>query len=328
MITRSRGRPMISWFLSLLFFALPASYAVAQTYPSKPIRMLLPFPAGGPSDIIGRALGQRLSEQMGESVVPDNRGGAGGNVGLSVAAKMAPDGYNIVVATPGIALSPSLYENLGYDPKEDLVSIARLAAIENVLVVHPSVPARNLREFVKLARTHPGTLNYGSGGAGTTNHLANELLKTLQNIDMVHVPYKGATLAAVALIGGEIDEVIVSVPSSLPFIRSGKLRALAVLSEKRVAPLPEVPTSSEAGIPEFKMSIWYGLLAPRGLSNELVQRLNQETVKALNTTELRDQFTKQGIEPWPGTPADLETLIRSETVRFAAIVKKAGLKKR
>ena len=289
-------------------------------YPAKPIRLVLPFPPGAPSDIIGRALGNKLAEQLGVGVVADNRAGAGGNLGLEIVAKSPPDGYTIVVTTPAIALSPSLYLNLGYDPQKDLTPIARAATIENVLLVHPSVPAKTLRQFIELARKQPGKLNYGSGGAGTTNHLANELLKTLEKIDLVHVPYKGATVAAVALISGEIDEVVVSVASSLPYIRAGRVRPLAVLSEKRVATLPAVPTALESGVAGFTMSIWYGVLAPGRMPPELVTRLYQETVRALNSADLRKSFASQGVDPWPGTPAELDNLIRSETARYAKIV--------
>lgn len=296
-------------------------------YPTKPIRLVLPFPPGAPSDIIGRALGNKISEQMGVAVVADNRVGAGGNIGLGIVAKSLPDGYTIVVTTPAIALSPSLYAKLGYDAQKDLTPLARLAAIENVVLVHPAVPAKNLRDFVELARRQPGKLTYGSGGPGTTNHLANELLKSLEKIDMLHVPYKGATVAAVALMGAEVDEVIVSVASSLPYIRTGKVRPLAVLSEKRVAALPDVPTALESGVPGFTMSIWYGMLAPGRMPAELVARLNQEAVKALNSAELRKSFAAQGVDPWPGTPAEFDALIKSETARYAKIIEKAGLKK-
>jgi tripartite-type tricarboxylate transporter receptor subunit TctC len=307
--------------------ALPCAVWAQTAYPGKPIRLVLPFPPGAPSDIIGRALGSKLSEQMATPVVADNRVGAGGNVGLSIVAKALPDGYTIVITTPAIALSPSLYANLGYDPQKDLTPIARLAAIENVVLVHPAVPAKTLRDFVELARKQPGKLTYGSGGPGTTNHLANELLKSLEKIDLLHVPYKGATVAAVALMGAEVDEVIVSVASSLPYIRSGKVRAIAVLSEKRVAPLPDVPTAKEAGVPGFQMSIWYGMLAPGNMPKELVTRLNTEAVKALNSPEVRKSFGAQGVDPWPGTPAEFDSLIRSETARYAKIIERAGLKK-
>ena len=296
-------------------------------YPTKPIRLVLPFPPGAPSDIIGRALGNKISEQMGVAVVADNRVGAGGNIGLGIVAKSLPDGYTIVVTTPAIALSPSLYAKLGYDAQKDLTPLARLAAIENVVLVHPAVPAKNLRDFVELARRQPGKLTYGSGGPGTTNHLANELLKSLEKIDMLHVPYKGATVAAVALMGAEVDEVIVSVASSLPYIRTGKVRPLAVLSEKRVAALPDVPTALESGVPGFTMSIWYGMLAPGHMPKDLVTRLNQEAVKALGSADLRKSFATQGVDPWPGTPAEFDALIKSETARYAKIIERAGLKK-
>lgn len=318
----------------VLLAGLAAVYGAAAfgqqspaVYPAKPIRLVLPFPPGAPSDIVGRALGQKLAELLGVGVVADNRAGAGGNIGLAIVAKSPPDGYTIAITTPSIALSPSLYLNPGYDALKDLTPVARLATIENVLLVHPAVPAKTLRQFIDLARKQPGKLNYGSGGPGTTNHLANELLKTLEKIDIVHVPYKGATVAAVALMGGEVDEVVVSVASSLPFIRSGRVRPLAVLSQKRVAQLPDVPTALEAGVPGFTMSIWYGLLAPGQLPKELVARLNQETVKALQSPDLRKTLEAQGVDPWPGTPADFENLIRSETARFAKIIQQAGLKK-
>ena len=304
-----------------------ASTGSQQAYPTKSIRLVLPFPPGAPSDIIGRAVGNKLSQQLGVSVVADNRVGAGGNIGLGIVAKSLPDGYTIVVTTPAIALSPSLYLNLGYDPQKDLTPVARLAAIENVVLVHPGVPAKSLRDFVELARKQPGKLTYGSGGAGTTNHLANELLKSLEKIDILHVPYKGATVAAVALMGAEVDEVIVSVASSLPYIRTGKVRPIAVLSEKRVAALPDVPTAREAGVPGFYMSIWYGMLGPGQMPKELVTRLNQEAVKALASAELRKSFAAQGVDPWPGTPAEFDSLIKSETARYAKIIEKAGLKK-
>lgn len=301
--------------------------ALAQSYPSKPIRLVLPFPAAGPSDIVGRAVGQKLSEQLGENVVPDNRVGAGGSVGIAAVTKAPPDGYTVLVTSAAIAIIPSLYSNLSYDAARDLAPVARLATIENVLLVHPSVPARTLRQFVTLARANPGKLNYGSGGPGTTNHLANELLKNLEKINMVHVPYKGATLATVALIGGEVDEVIVSVASALPLIQTGKVRPLAVLSERRVATLPGVPTAKESGVDDFLMSIWYGMFAPAGTPREIISRLNREIMKALEAPAMRERMAAAGIDPWPGTPEQMAGLLRSETARFAKIIESAGLKK-
>lgn len=305
--------------------AVTDAVAQAAVYPSRPVRLLLPFPAGSPSDLLGRAVGQRLAEQLGVAVVPDNRVGAGGNLGLELASRAPGDGYTLVVASPGIALSPSLYAKLNYDAARDLAPIARLASVDNVMLVHPSVPARTLSEFLALARRHPGKLNYGSGGAGTTNHLANELLKLLARIDIVHVPYKGATLAANALMTGEVDQVIVSIPSTLGLVRAGKVRALAVLADKRSAALPEVPTSREAGLDGFTMSIWWALYGPGSLQPALQSRLNQETVRALSTAEFKAKLAAMGYDAWPSTPEELARFVHTETLRYARIVKSAGI---
>ena len=313
-------------FIAPLLAALFCGDAHAQAYPSKPIRVIIPNPIGGPSDILARTIGQRLAEQLGVSIVPDNRLGAAGNIGIAQVAKGTPDGYMLLVTSSVIAVSPSLYARLDYDAERDLTPVARLAAIPNVMVVHPSVPAKTLKQFVALARSQPGKLNFGSGGAGSTNHLANELLMSLEKIRMVHVPYKGATLAAIALMGGELDEVIVAVPSVLTHIRSGRLRALAVLSEERTPALPEVPTSKEAGVDNFIMKIWFGMFAPARTPAEIVARLNSELSKALAAPDFRKQLTSAGIEPWSGTADQLAQLVRTETVRYARIVKNAGLK--
>ena len=310
-----------------LALAAVATFAHGQSYPTKPIRLILPFPPGAPSDLVGRTIGQKMGEQMGQNLVPDNRTGAGGTVGLSLVAKSLPDGYTILVSSPTIALSPLLYSNLSYDVAKDFAPVARLASIENVMLVHPSVPAKTLREFIALARSNPGKLNYGSGGPGTTNHLANELLRSLEKLDMVHVPYKGATLATTALMGGEVDEVIVSVASVLPLIRAGRVRPLAVLSEKRVSTLPNVPTSTEAGFPNFKMSIWYGLFAPAGTPREIVTRLHREVARALDDPALRKHMANAGMDPWLGTPDDMGALLKNEMARYAKIIQSAGIRK-
>jgi tripartite-type tricarboxylate transporter receptor subunit TctC len=307
--------------------AAAAACAHAQSYPSKPIRLILPFPPGAPSDLVGRMIGQKMGEQMGQNLVPDNRTGAGGTVGLALVAKSPPDGYTVMVSSPTIALSPLLYSNLPYDVMRDFAPVARLASIENVLLVHPSVPAKTLKEFIALARAQPGKLNYGSGGPGTTNHLANELLKSLEKINMVHVPYKGATLATTALMGGEVDEVIVSVASVLPLIKAGRVKPLAVLSEKRVTTLPNVPTSTEAGLPNFKMSIWYGMFAPAGMPKEIVQRLYREAVKAYEDPALLKHMAAAGMDPWLGTPEQMGALLKNEMARYSKIIQAAGIKK-
>jgi len=316
----------IRFLMSLCATAICGT-ALAQSYPSKPIRLILPFAPGSPSDMVGRTIGQKMGAQMGQNLVPDNRASAGGTLGLTLAAKSPPDGYTVLVTSPTIVISPLLYANLQYDSLRDFAPVARLATIENVILVHPSVPAKTLKEFIALARANPGKLNYGSGGAGTTNHLANELLKSLQKINLVHVPYKGATLAAQALMGGEVDEVILAVAPALPFIRSGRVRALAVLSEKRVPTLPEVPTAEEAGMANFRMSIWYAMFAPAGTPREIVMHLYGEAGKALKDPELLQRMANAGMDPWPGTPEELGKLLRSEITRFAKIAQSAGLKK-
>jgi tripartite-type tricarboxylate transporter receptor subunit TctC len=303
-----------------------AGAACAQAYPAKPIRLVLPFPPGAPNDMVGRALGQKLSEQLGANVVPDNRAGAGGNVGIAAAAKSPPDGYTLLLSTPGIAISPSLYSKLGYDAARDFVPVARVTSIPNVMVVHPSVPAKTLKQFIALARAHPGKINFGSGGPGTTNHLANELLKSMERINMVHVPYKGATVGMMALIGGEVDQVILPVASGIPQIRAGRVRALAVLSESRVPSLPEVPTAKEAGVDNFVVTVWYGLFAPAGTPPAIVERLAREVIRALESPDLRKQLDAMGVDPWPGTPDELASLVRSETARFASLIKSIGLR--
>jgi tripartite-type tricarboxylate transporter receptor subunit TctC len=297
----------------------------AQAWPLKPIRMVVPFPAGASSDVVGRMLGQKISEQLGQQVVTDNRAGAGGNLGIGVAAKSPPDGYTIVLATASIAVSPALYSNPGYDPLRDLAPVARLTSIPNVMIVHPSVPAKTLRQFVSLARANPGKLNFGSGGAGTTNHLANELLKHLQKIDIVHVPYKGVTQAMTAMMGGEVAEVVMPVTTAAPQIRAGKVRALAVLTEQRIPTLPEVPTAIEAGVPGFTMPLWYGMFAPAATPREIVSRLSRELVRALEAPDMRERLTALGVDPWPGTPEQLGELLRVDIERYGAIARSAGL---
>jgi len=315
--------------LALLPLAVGQATAAAgaQSYPVKPLRLIVPFPAGASSDIVGRMLGDKLSEQMGEQVLADNRPGAGGNVGIGFTAKSPPDGYTMVIATSSIAVSPSLYLKLGYDPVKDLAPVARLTSIPNVLVVHPSIPAKTLRQFIALARAHPGKLNFGSGGAGTTNHLANELLKHLEKVDIVHVPYKGVTQAMLAMMGGEVDEVVMPVASALTHIRAGKVRALVVLSQARISTLPDVPTAIEAGVPGLTLTVWYGMFAPAATPREIVTRLNRELVKALETPDLRERLAAIGVDPWPGTPEQLGELLRSEIETFGRVVRAANLPK-
>ncbi|MES2561150.1 MAG: tripartite tricarboxylate transporter substrate-binding protein, partial [Pseudomonadota bacterium] len=237
-----------------------------------------------------------------------------------------PDGYTMVLSSPLISISPSLYSKLNYDPQKDLAPISLVAQIQNVLLVHPSVPAKNLKELVQVARASPGKLNYGSGGVGTTTHLAPELLQSLTGIKMVHVPFKGSGLALLGLISGQVDVLIMAVPAAQAQVEAGKARALAVLSEKRATPMPNVPTTKEAGIANYAVDIWYGMLAPSGTPPAIIGRLNTEINKALASPDLKDRLLNVGVQPLGTTPEQFATFIRSEAVRFAKVIKDAGIK--
>lgn len=320
------ARNMIALALAAAGAALVAPQVSAQTYPARAIRLVLPFPAGGPTDILGRILGQKLSEQLGQPVVQDNRPGAGGNLGAEQVAKAPPDGYTLLLSSPSVSISPSLYKKLSYDPQKDLAPISLVAGIPNVMLLHPSVPAKSLRDFIQLAKARPGKLNFGSGGAGTTNHLASELLKTLAHLDMVHVPYKGSNQAMLALLSGEVDMVVIAVPPAIPQIEAGKVRPIAVLSDKRLPTLPNVPTSKEAGVDNFVVSVWYGILTAGGTPREIVNRLNTELAKVANLPDVKERLATAGIEPLHSTPEQFAGFIRSETVRYAKVIKNAGIK--
>jgi tripartite-type tricarboxylate transporter receptor subunit TctC len=303
-----------------------ADSVIAQAYPVKPVRVIFPFPAGGPTDLLGRAVAQKLSDQTGQQFIADTRPGAGGNLGLELAAKAPPDGYTIVLSSPLVAISPSLYAKLNYDPAKDLAPISQIAIIQNGLLVHPSVPAKSLKEFIQLARRNPGKLNIGSGGVGTTTHLAPELLQSLAGLKMVHVPYKGSGQALVGMISGEVDMLIMAVPAAASQIQAGKVRALAVLSNQRSPLIPQVPTSKEAGVEHFEVPIWYGILAPAATPREIIMRLNAELSKALTAPDMKERLASAGIEPMTSTPEQFASFIKSETVRFAKVIKDAGIK--
>ena len=307
------------------FFALIAPLAGAQSYPVKPVRFILPFPAGGPTDILGRLMGQKMAAQLGQPVVPENRPGAGGNVGTEYGAKQPADGYAIVLASPSLSISPVLYKKLGYDPVRDFAPISLVAQIPNVLLVHPSVPAKTLKEFVQLAKAHPGKLNFGSGGLGTSNHLGSEMLKGLAGISMLHVPYKGSNEAMVAMMGGHVDMVVIGVPPTLPHIRAGRVRPLAVLSPQRLAYLPDVPTSAEAGIANYEVITSYGMLVPAGTSRDIISRLNAEWIKIEAMADTKDRMRVAGYEPMTSTPEQYGEFIKAEMVRWAKVIKDANV---
>jgi len=311
---------------ALLAAAACAPIAQAQSYPAKPIRMILPFPPGGPTDITGRAIAQKLSEQLAQPVVPENRPGAAGNIGLELASKAPPDGYHIVLAAPPIAISPSLYRKLNYDALRDLAPISLVAEIQNIMVAHNSVPVRTVKDLIGLARRNPGKLTYSSSGAGSTNHLATELLKGRYKLDMVHVPFKGSSPALVALMSGEVDFGTMAVPGAIPLVNAKRVRPLAVLSRERVPALPAVPTAVESGMEGFVVSIWYGVLAPAGTPRPVIDRLNSEIHKALASTDMKARLAKSGVEPLTSSPEQFASHIRSEMTRYAKIVRDANIK--
>ena len=298
----------------------------AQAYPSKPLRMILPFPPGGPTDLLGRTLGAKMAENIGHAVVIDNRPGAGGNLGVELAAKSPPDGYTMVLSSPLIAIAPSLYARLNYDPVKDLAPISLAAAVQNVMIVHPSVPAKTLKEFIAMAKANPGKFNFGSGGSGTTSHLAPELLKSLAKINMVHVPFKGTGVGMIGLMSGQVDTLFIAAPIAAPQVNAGKVRALAALAEKRTAALPNVPTTKEAGVDDYVVPLWYGLLASAGTQRDYIMKLNGEIAKALAAKDVIDKFASAGIDPMPSSPEQFSSFIRTETVRYAKVIKDAGIK--
>jgi tripartite-type tricarboxylate transporter receptor subunit TctC len=316
---------------ALFAASLAASHtaAVAQGadgYPSKPIRFILPFPPGGGTDILGRLLSERLATQLGQPVVVENRGGAGGNVGAEAAARSAPDGYTIVLVAPSLAISPSLYKKLAYDPVKDFAPVSLVATVPNVMVTNPSVPARTLAEFIALAKSKPGGMNFGSGGNGTSNHLAGELFNIVAGVRLVHVPYKGVNLAMNDVMSGEVHLVVIGIPAAAPHIKAGKLRALAVIDSKRAAALPDVPTVAEAGLSDFEVTTWYGVLAPAGTPRPIVTRLNVEIVKAMKSPEMTAKLAAMATEPVTSTPEGFADLIRREIVKWGKVVRAAGLK--
>ena len=320
MIDRARMTPAV---LALALAFLPAA-TLAQPFPSKTLRMILPFPPGGPTDLLGRSIAQKLSEQMGQQVLPDNRPGAGGNVGIELASKAPPDGHTIVLTSSVFALAPALYAKLNYQQK-DLAPISLVAEIRNVLLVHPAVPARSVKELVALARKNPGMLNYGSGGVGTTTHLTPELMMSITQTRMTHVPYKGSGLALIGLVGGHIDVLIMAVPAAAEQVKAGKVRALLIYATERHPVLPDVPSAREAGVEDYIVRLWYGILAPSATPPNLVGRLNAEIVKAIQSPDLRKRLVDGGVEPLTSTPEEFARFIAAETPRYAKIVKDANI---
>ena len=313
------------FFLATLVTAY-ALAAGAQNYPTKPVRIVVPFPAGGGVDLTARTVSQKLTDYLGQQVVIDNRAGAAGTIGAEHVAKSAPDGYTLLVAGPGsVAVAPLLFPKLGYNPLKDLAPITMLVTMPYIIVAHPSVPAKNAAELIALAKANPGKLNMASGGAGTGQHLAGEFFNVLAGIKMIHIPYKGTAPAIADIMGGHAD-LTFSDPSVLPQLQAGRLKVLGVSGPKRYPPLPNVPTVNESGLPGFDALNWYPLMAPAGTPRDLVMKLNTEAIKALNSPDVRDKLMAQGLIPAPMSPEQLGQFIREDYERWARVIKAANVK--
>ena len=307
--------------------AIGAHDTAAQAYPTKSIRLIVPFAPGGGTDLVGRTIAQRLTETLGQPVVVDNRGGAGGVIGAEMVAKAAPDGHTLLIGSPGpLTINPNLQAKTSYDTLKDFAPISLATISPFVLLVHPAVPAKSVKELIALAKARPGQLNFGSAGNGSVAHLAAEQFKSLARIDIVHIPYKGSAPAVIDLLAGQLQLHFENLPVVLAHVKAGKLRALAVGTRQRSAFVPEYPTMDEAGVPGYEASTAFGVLAPARTPKQIIARLNTEVVKALTSQDVKERFLAQGLEPSPGTPEQYAAHLRKELETVARIVKTAGIK--
>ncbi|HEY9447194.1 MAG TPA: tripartite tricarboxylate transporter substrate binding protein [Burkholderiales bacterium] len=314
------------WSAALLccFGALHAS---AQAYPARAVRMIVPFPPGGPNDILGRVVAQKASESLGQQIIVDNRGGAGGIIGTEAAAKAAPDGYTLLLSgTAALSINPSLHAKLPYDPVKDFAPISLLATAPSILIVHPALPVKTVKEFIALAKRKPGALNYASAGIGTPPHLAGELFKSMAGINITHVPYKGGGPALTDLLAGQVELYFSGISSAIPLIKDGRVKAIAVTSAKRSSIMPEMPTIAESGLPGYEVGNWYAILGPAGLPREIVSRVNTEIVKALKSPDTRRRVLELGADPVGSSPEQLAIHMKAEIAKWAKVIKAAGIK--
>lgn len=301
--------------------------AFGQSYPTKPIRLICPFPPGGAVDIASRATANELSRILGQPVAVENKPGAGGNLGGAETARSAPDGYTIFMSTSGIqAINPALYARMPFDPNKDLAPIAPLVSLNNVLVVHPSVPAKTVKDIIELAKKEPGKLTYASSGNGTSIHMSGAMFTYMTKTDMVHIPYKGSAPAVTDLLAGQTNMMFDNIPSSLPHIKAGKLRAIATTGAKRDPALPDIPTIAESGVPGYESGVWFGLMAPAKTPRPIIDKLNAAAVKATQAPNFRKRMTDLGYNIIPGTPEEMAKMIQDETKRWTPIVKASGAK--
>ena len=323
-------RASLRWALALaacLVVAATGEHAAAQTFPAKSVRLVVPFPPGGPLDAVGRAIADKLTQAWGQPVVVDNKPGAGGNIGADLVAKSAADGYTVVMgALSTHAVNPNLYPTMPYDAVKDFAPITLVAVTPNVLVVNPSLPVHSVKELIAYAKANPGKLSFGSGSNGSAGHLAGELFKVDTGVDMVHVPYKGGAPAMQALLAGDTQLMFDNLANAMPQVKAGKLRALAVTTSQRSKLVPELPTMAEAGVPGFDISTWFGLLAPAGTPPAVIAKWNADVTKILESSEMRERLTAQGAEAAPMSPQQFGAFISSELAKYARIVKASGAK--
>jgi len=322
-VTRKKAKQ----FLATVGLLFAASWVAAQSYPAKPIRIIVPFPAGGIADLFGRVIGQKFSESWGQPVVVDNRPGAGGNIGAEIVAKSPPDGYTLVTGSIGThAVNVSLFSKLPYDPIRDFAPVSLIMEAEGLLVVHPSVPAKTVKELIALARSRPGQLSYASAGHGTAAHLAGELFKSMAKVDMVHVPYKGNVPAITDLIAGQTSLLFATMPTVLPQVQAGRLRALAVTSSARSPAAPELPTIAEAALPGYSVTNWIGVFAPAGTPREIILKLNAEIVRTMQAPDIQKRLLNEGAKFTPWSPDQFASFVKAELAKWAKVVKEAGIR--
>jgi tripartite-type tricarboxylate transporter receptor subunit TctC len=313
-------------FLGVALLIAAAASAQAQSYPTRPVRLIAHSAPGGTSDILGRLVAQKLTDAFSQQVVVENRAGASGIIGVEVAAKSAPDGYTLLITQTSIAINPSMFAKLPYNAQRDFAPITQLVVAPNVLVVHPSVPAKSIKEFIALAKRNPGSLINGSPGQGTSPHLSAELFKIMSGIKLEHVQYKGAGQAIIGLLSGEIPVMFTTPPTAMPYIQAGRLRPLGVTTTKRAEALPDVPTISEAGVPGYESVQWFGMLVPAGTPRPVIDRLHQEITRSLRASEMKERLNSLGLDVVGSTPEEFGTYIKSETEKWAKVIKTMGIK--
>jgi tripartite-type tricarboxylate transporter receptor subunit TctC len=310
--------------LLLAAFCAPPSHA--QDYPTKPIRMIVPYPPAGGTDIVARTISEPLAKELGQPIIVDNRGGAAGNIGTDLAAKSAPDGYTILFTLSSHTINPKLYDKLPFDVEKDFTPVSLAAFIPQILVAHPSVPANNIKELIALAKSQPGKLNYASVGTGSPGHIAGELFKLKTGVDIVHVPYKGGGPAVTDTLGGQVQLLFVSMPAALQYVKAGRLKALAVTSDKRSAAAPDIPTIAESGVPDCVVNSWYGALVPAKTSPSVVSKLQASFARVLQMPEVKERLFAQGAEATFSTSAEFDRLIRDELKQWEFVIREARIK--